>query len=92
MHRYRVRAGRGQAGGEGVVHQQAPHVAEGDVPDQVLDVDAAVAEGSPLPVRLGDLRLERDNAFEPGPELGHLPLLASPCERRDPGPGPRRPW
>ena len=53
--------------------QQAPHVAEGDVPDQILDVHAAVAEGAPFPVGLGDLRLKRDNAFETGPEVGHLP-------------------
>ena len=73
VHRHRVRLGRGQAGGEGVVHQQPPYVAEGDMPDQILDVHAAVAEGAPFPVGLGDLRLKRDNAFETGPEVGHLP-------------------
>ena len=64
-------AGR-QPGVELVVHEQAPDVAEGDVPDEVLDVDAAVAQRAALPVGLGDLGLEGDDAFEAGLEVGHL--------------------
>lgn len=52
-----------QAGVEGPVDEQAPDVAEGDVPDQVLDVDAAVAKGAALLVGFGDLRLERDDSL-----------------------------
>src|SRR5690606_9860485 len=47
---------------------------------QILDVDAPVPEGAALLVRFGDLRLERDDSFEPGYEVGHL---AAPCEMGD---------
>jgi hypothetical protein len=33
------------------------------VPHELLDIDAAVAERATLTVRLGDLRLDRDDAF-----------------------------
>ena len=79
VHRDRERLGRRQAGVELVVDQQAPDVAEGHVPDEVLDVDAAVAQRAAFLVRLGDLGLEGDDALEAGLEVGHLRLLASPC-------------
>ena len=65
------RLGRRQPGVELAVDQQAPDVAERDLADQVLDVDAAVAEGAALLVGFGDLRLERDDSFESGYEVGH---------------------
>ncbi|CAM5482179.1 hypothetical protein SGLAM104S_09257 [Streptomyces glaucescens] len=65
------RLGGRQPGVEGAVDEQAPDVAEGDMADQVLDVDAPVPEGTALLVRFGDLRLERDDSFESGYEVGH---------------------
>ena len=63
-HGQRVRFGRRQAGLEAAVHQQAPHLLVGDRADQVLDVDAAVAQRATLFVGLGDLGGEGDDAFE----------------------------
>ena len=80
MHRDRVRLGRRQAGREGVIHQQAPDVAVGHVPDQFLDVHPAVAERAAFLVGLGDLRLERDDALQSGREVGHLPCLHLLCQ------------
>ena len=65
----RVRLGRRQAGLVAAVNQEAPDLLERDSPDQVLDVDAAVAEGAAFLVRLGDLRLEGDYALEAGLDL-----------------------
>ena len=79
--RDRERLGGRQAGVEGAVDEQAPDVAEGDVADQVLDVDAAVAQGAALLVRFGDLRLERDDSFEPGYEVGHQAAPRDVCDR-----------
>ena len=56
---------------EAVVHQQAPDLLEGVVPDELLDVDAAVAERGAFPVRLRDLGLEGDDALEAGSKLVH---------------------
>ena len=43
----------------------SPHTfSYGYVPDELLDVDAAVAEGAALAVGLGDLGLDGDDAFE----------------------------
>ncbi len=53
------------------VDQQAPDLLEGDPADDLLDVDAAVAEGRPFLVGFGDLGLERDDAFEPVMYLSH---------------------
>jgi hypothetical protein len=50
---------------------QAPDVLEGDASDQVLDVDAAVAQRRPLLVGFGDLRPERDDAFQTVLDLAH---------------------
>ena len=63
-HRERVRLRGRQAGLEGAVDQQAPDLLEGHLADQVLDVDAAVAERAALLVGLGDLGREGDYALE----------------------------
>ncbi len=60
-----------QAGLRRLVDEQAPHALEGDGADELLDVDAAVAERAALAVGLGDLRLDRDDAFEPRLEVAH---------------------
>ena len=73
VHRDRERLGRGQARAELAVDQQRPDVAEGDLADEVLDVDAAVAQRAAVLVGFGDLGLEGDDAFEAGYEVvGHL--------------------
>jgi hypothetical protein len=73
VHRDREGLGRGEARAELAVDQQRPDVAEGDLADQVLDVDAAVAQGTAVLVRFGDLGLEGDDALEAGYEVvGHL--------------------
>ena len=51
-----------------LVDEQAPDVLERVAADELLDVDAAIAERAAVPVRLGDLRLERDDALEAGPK------------------------
>src|SRR5207245_1435018 len=55
---------------EAAVHQQRPYVAEGDVTDQVLDVDAAVTQRAAVLVRLGDLGAEGHVALQPRLEPG----------------------
>ena len=52
-----------------VVDEQAPHVLVGDLPDERLDVDTAVAERSALAVGLHDLGLDGDDAFEAWSEV-----------------------
>ena len=68
VHRQRERLGRGQAGAEAAVDQQRPHVAEGDLAREVLDVDAPVAQRTAVAVRFGDLGVERDHTLQPGAE------------------------
>ena len=72
MHRQGERLGGRQAGAEAPVDQQRPHVAEGHLADQVLDVDAAVAQRATFLVWLGDLGLEGDHAFQARFEVGHF--------------------
>ena len=67
--RERVRLGRREAGLVAAVHQEAPDLLERNVPDEVLDVDAAVTEGAALLVRLGDFGLEGNHALEAGLDL-----------------------
>jgi hypothetical protein len=81
VHRNGERLGGRQSGIEGTVDEQPPHVAEGDMADQVLDVDAPVAEGAALLVRFGDLRFERDDSFESGYEVGHQAAPHDVCDR-----------
>ena len=58
---------RGQAVAEFSVDEQRPHVGEGDlVLDEVLDVDAAVAEVAAVFVGFGDIGGEGDDALESG--------------------------
>ena len=52
-----------------LVDEQPPDVLERVAADELLDVDAAIAERAAVLVRLGDLRLERDHAFEPRAEF-----------------------
>ena len=52
-----------------VVDQQPPHLLVGVTADELLDVDAPIAEDAAFTVRLGDLRLDRDDAFEPWLEV-----------------------
>jgi hypothetical protein len=58
---------------EAPVDEQAPDLLEGVVPDELLDVDPPVPERRAFLVGLRDLRLERDHAFEPWPEVVHGP-------------------
>ena len=60
-----IRSARRHPRLEAPVDEQAPDLLERVAADELLDVDAAVAERRSLAVRLGDLRLERDHAFEP---------------------------
>ena len=62
----RVRLGRRQARLERAVDEQAPDLLEGHLADEVLDVDAAVAQRAALLVGLGDLGGEGDDALEAG--------------------------
>ena len=66
---------------EAPVDEQTPDLLERVAADELLDVDAAVAKRRPFLVRLGDLRLERDHALEPGLEVVHASTLA---DRRAP--------
>ena len=63
--RDRERLGRRQAGFERAVDEQPPHPAVVVGADQILDVDAPVAERAAFTVGFGDLGLEGDHAFEP---------------------------
>ena len=56
---------------EALVDEQAPDLLEAVRADELLDVDAAVAERAALAVGLGDLGLEGDDALEPGLEVVH---------------------
>ena len=67
-----VGLGRRQARVVGAVDEQAPDVLERHPADELLDVDAAVAQRRALLVRLGDLGLEGDDALEAVVDLGLL--------------------
>lgn len=74
-----------QPAAEVAVHQQRPHIAEGDpLTYQVFDVDATVAQGPAVFVRLGDLGRKGHHAVEAGDEI-----LRDHCHTRilTPGPG-----
>ena len=64
--RQRVGLGRWQARQEGAVDQQAPDVLVGNLADQILDIDTAVAQRAAFFVGLRDLGREGDHAFEAG--------------------------
>src|SRR2546421_544136 len=65
---------RKRSGVELAVDEQAPHLLEGDRADELLDVDAAVAQRRALLVGLGDLGGEGDDAFQAALYLTHLKL------------------
>ena len=67
--RERMRLGRREAGLVAAVDQEPPDLLERHAPDEVLDIDAAVAEGAALLVGLGDFSLEGDYALEAGLDL-----------------------
>ena len=71
-HRQRVRLGGRHAGLEAAVHQQAPDLLERHAADELLDVDAAVAQRAALLVGLRDRRVEGDDALEPGGDLDQI--------------------
>jgi hypothetical protein len=62
---YVQREGRGglEPGRQAVIDQQPPDLLVGDLADQFLDVDAAVAQSVAVAIGLGDLGRERDDAF-----------------------------
>ena len=66
-----MRLGRRQAGLERAVDEQAPDLLERHLADELLDVDAAVAQGAALAVGLGDLGREGDDALEAGLDFAH---------------------
>jgi hypothetical protein len=90
VHRHGERLGRRQAGAEPPVDQQRPHVAEGDLTDQILDVDAAIAQRAAFAVRFGDLGLEGYDALQARFEVGHvvswLPARCARAGRSGPAP------
>ena len=63
-HDQRIRLGGRQAGQQGTVDEQPPDLLERDVPDQLLDIYAPVAQRPALTVGLSDLGRERDYALE----------------------------
>ena len=65
--------GIGHPGFEALVDEEAPDLLVGDVADEILDVDAAIAERPALAVGLGDLGLDGDDAFEARLEVAHRP-------------------
>jgi hypothetical protein len=66
-----VRLGGRQAGLQRPVHEQAPHLLERHLADQILDVYPAISERAALLVGLGDLRGEGDDALEAGLDFAH---------------------
>ena len=67
--------GNGSAGGRpglvGAVDQQAPDLLERHTADEVVDVDTAIAQRGPFLVGLGDLALERNDAFKSMVHFSH---------------------
>jgi hypothetical protein len=86
VHRNRERLRGRESWLERAVDQKAPDVLERDAADEIVDVDTAVTQGAAFLVRLGDLRLERDDALETVLNVGHassLGLLVAPhCANR----------
>jgi hypothetical protein len=65
-----VRLGGRKPRQQRAVDEEAPDLLERHGAHEVLQVDAAIAQGAALAVRLGDRRGERDDALEPGTDLG----------------------
>jgi hypothetical protein len=68
VHRDGERLGGREALAELAVHEECPHVAEGDLAGEVLDVHPAVTQRAAVAVGFGDLGAEGDDALQPGPE------------------------
>ena len=66
-----VGRGRLQAGLRVVVDEESPDLLERDAADEILDVDAPVAQCPAVAIGLCDLRLEGDDALEARLELAH---------------------
>src|SRR5947208_2734620 len=75
--RQRMRDGGRKPRLEPPVDEQAPDALVADRADEVLDVDAAIAQRPALPVGLGDLRREGDDAFESGLHVGHAHVAST---------------
>ena len=73
-----VGLGRREPGLVGAVDQQPPDLLERHPPDELLDVDAAVAQRRPFLVGLGDLGLEGDDALQAVVDLGHADSFRDP--------------
>ena len=96
-HRERVRLGGRKARLERAVDQQPPDLLERHPADELLDVDAAVPQRAALPVGLGDLGGEGDDAFEAGLDFAHAAGLSGKSGRAGNTSGARRvgspaPW
>ncbi len=76
-----MRLGGRQAGLERAVDQQPPHLLERRLADELLDVDAAVAQRAALAIGLGDLGGEGDDTLEAGLDLAHAATLAARWRR-----------
>jgi hypothetical protein len=61
-----MRLGGRQAGVQAAVDEQAPDLRVRDAADEILDVDAAVAQRPAVAVGLGDLGGEGDDALQTG--------------------------
>src|SRR5581483_5111583 len=54
-----------------IVDEEPPDVLVRDMPDELFDVDPAVAERAALAVGLSDLGLDGDDTLEPWPKVAH---------------------
>ena len=88
--RERVRLGGRQARLELAVDEQAPDLLERHLADEVLDVDAAIAQRAALLVGLGDLGGEGDDAFQAGLDFAHAAGLSAESRRPEHYAGARR--
>jgi hypothetical protein len=83
VHRQRERLGGRQTALERAVDQQSPDVTERGAADQLLDVDASVAQRAAAAVRLGDLGVECDDVGEARLDSEHalnVGLTANHCQ------------
>jgi hypothetical protein len=80
-----VRLGLGHLGIQVAVDEQAPDVFVRVLPDELLDVHPAIAEGAALAVGLCDLGLDGDDALEARLEVAHT-------GRNLPGPQLQKRW
>src|SRR6185312_1149801 len=67
-----VVVGLGHARLETLVDEEPPDLLVRDMPDELLDVDTAIAKRATFAVGLGDLGLDCDDALEPRLEVRDL--------------------